>query len=449
MSAPLSVILCALAGLLISLPLSRKTSVICALAGSLAGYRVWVLGWQPDPELPTMWISSAAACALVSGLVYRLMLGYTARNKRHLLNRMWGLGLVFNLSLAAFGAAFLLNLYRTARTGQELFTWVAASTGLVAAAAVAALPLVQKAAHAAFEKYMDLDIVMGISTAVPAAAAMFLSPAPLSPLVLALCGTVGCHLASGWSTERLEAAPSLICSLLIAPGVAFAMQYMIMLYSRHGADSQTVLATVGIVAVVLVLIFGTVILRERRASKYSGRRIEEQEDELEFNRSRLGEMESRIMRMENDNLQNLLAMKRRDTVIAAEKLAEQNAFLDSIYSMVVEAENCPDEQTRSDLLHEIRTKLGLRRNQSAEQDDFYAQVEQLHRDFSARLEDKYPQLTAQERKLATLLRLEFSTKYIASLLSISPKSVEIERHRLRRKLGLVRNQNLTDFIRNI
>ena len=37
--------------------------------------------------------------------------------------------------------------------------------------------------------------------------------------------------------------------------------------------------------------------------------------------------------------------------------------------------------------------------------------------------------------------------YIAALLGISPKSVEVERHRLRKKLGLTRSQNLIDFIK--
>ena len=53
--------------------------------------------------------------------------------------------------------------------------------------------------------------------------------------------------------------------------------------------------------------------------------------------------------------------------------------------------------------------------------------------FHARLSIKCPQLSAQERKLATLLRLEFSTKYIAALWHFA-KSVEVERHRLRKKL---------------
>ena len=53
------------------------------------------------------------------------------------------------------------------------------------------------------------------------------------------------------------------------------------------------------------------------------------------------------------------------------------------------------------------------------------------------------------RKLANLLRQGFSSKYIASLMNITPKSVEINRYRLRSKLGLSRSDNLIKFIKSI
>ena len=97
----------------------------------------------------------------------------------------------------------------------------------------------------------------------------------------------------------------------------------------------------------------------------------------------------------------------------------------------------------------MKSKINLRMNFSDERNDFDSQVEELHKDFSIRLENRFPSLTAQEKKLATMLRLDFPTKYIATILNISPKSVEIERHRLRKKFGLDRKTRLTDFVKNI
>ena len=66
-----------------------------------------------------------------------------------------------------------------------------------------------------------------------------------------------------------------------------------------------------------------------------------------------------------------------------------------------------------------------------------------------RLAERFPDLTEQEKRLVTLLRLGFSSKYISSLMNVSPKSVEIGRYRLRRKLKLTKGDNLVNFLKSI
>lgn len=191
------------------------------------------------------------------------------------------------------------------------------------------------------------------------------------------------------------------------------------------------------------------VMKNRKSRRDSIRRFSAQEDELNDSNRKLSEMEVQITKMENDHLQNLLDLKRRETTGVVEKITEQREFIDSIYDSVLQAESASDNAEREKLLHDLKVQLGLRRNATGDGNDFYARVEQLHQDFSVRLAAKFPELTAQERKLATLLRLDFSTKYIAGLLNISPKSVEIERHRMRMKMGLSRDVKLTAFIKNI
>lgn len=217
-------------------------------------------------------------------------------------------------------------------------------------------------------------------------------------------------------------------------------------FSSGGGSS--LLPVLAILTTLLGLALVLQIVRSRRERRNSITRMKAQEDEINDNNRKLSEMEVQLMKMENDHLQNLLDLKRKETTGVVEKISEQREFIDSIYDSILQAESA-DESTRGELLHDIKSQLGLRRNATGEQEDFYEQVEQMHKDFSVRLASKFPQLTAQERKLATLLRLEFSTKYIASLLNLSPKSVEIERHRMRKKMGLSRDVKLTDFIKNI
>ena len=104
-----------------------------------------------------------------------------------------------------------------------------------------------------------------------------------------------------------------------------------------------------------------------------------QEDEINDNNRKLSEMEVQLMKMENDHLQNLLDLKRKETTGVVEKISEQREFIDSIYDSILQAESA-DESTRGELLHDIKSQLGLRRNATGEQEDFYEQVEQMHKD---------------------------------------------------------------------
>ena len=65
---------------------------------------------------------------------------------------------------------------------------------------------------------------------------------------------------------------------------------------------------------------------------------------------------------------------------------------------------------------------------------------------SKRLKEKYPDLTPNDLRLSSYLRMNFTSKEIAQLLNISGRAVEIGRYRLRRKMQLHHNVNLTEFL---
>jgi DNA-binding CsgD family transcriptional regulator len=77
---------------------------------------------------------------------------------------------------------------------------------------------------------------------------------------------------------------------------------------------------------------------------------------------------------------------------------------------------------------------------------FESHFESVHEAFLKRLKTQYPDLSPRELKLCAYLRLNISSKEIAALMNISTRGVEISRYRLRKKLQLSRNDNLTDFI---
>jgi DNA-binding CsgD family transcriptional regulator len=69
-----------------------------------------------------------------------------------------------------------------------------------------------------------------------------------------------------------------------------------------------------------------------------------------------------------------------------------------------------------------------------------------HSDFFENLRAKHPNLSSNEIKLSAYLKLNLSSKEIASLMNISIRSVEQGRWRLRSKLNLPKENGLVNYI---
>jgi DNA-binding NarL/FixJ family response regulator len=162
-------------------------------------------------------------------------------------------------------------------------------------------------------------------------------------------------------------------------------------------------------------------------------------------------MELKVVLSENQALHNAIEMKRQEVMNVALSIVEQREYLESLNSLVKQLSMTSDGREKDRLISELGASLRQRLSYDRDIDSqyFYAQAESLHEDFNAKLSENFPDLTQQEKRLATLLRLGFSSKYIATLMNITPKSVEISRYRLRQKLGLSKGENLVNYIKSI
>ncbi|MBQ9463300.1 MAG: hypothetical protein IJU68_06545 [Bacteroidales bacterium] len=205
--------------------------------------------------------------------------------------------------------------------------------------------------------------------------------------------------------------------------------------------------------VILLFLVGLLIALAvyfRRQEKQNFRRIvmQSRQQQMYSTQKTLAALEVKAETTEKDLL-GKLDIKRQELVDFAVGISEQKKFMEDIYDSISELRGISDIKEKDARTDAILSQLRERMYFTREMNDFYARSEVLHRDFNMRLAEKYPKLTETERKLANLLRQGFSSKYIASLMNITPKSVEISRYRLRAKLGLSRDDNLTQFIKTI
>lgn len=73
----------------------------------------------------------------------------------------------------------------------------------------------------------------------------------------------------------------------------------------------------------------------------------------------------------------------------------------------------------------------------------------VYEGFTKRLQELHPTLTRTEVKVCCYLRMGLSSKDMAPLFSISHRSVEMTRYRVRKKLGLAREDNLADYLASL
>lgn len=156
----------------------------------------------------------------------------------------------------------------------------------------------------------------------------------------------------------------------------------------------------------------------------------------------IAEKELYNARLREENLQNELTNY-------ALHIVEKNDFLEEVKSDISELRM---DIKNSDTIRHIN-KLGSKIYQNLtlnkDREEFEIQIEQVCNGFFTNLEEKYPDLTAQEKRLAGLLRLNLSSKEIAGIMNISPKSVDQSRYRLRKKLNLSTEINLSTFFNQI
>lgn len=80
---------------------------------------------------------------------------------------------------------------------------------------------------------------------------------------------------------------------------------------------------------------------------------------------------------------------------------------------------------------------------------FSKRVDEVNASFFNTLTQKFSDLTEKEKKLCALLKLNLSSKEIAILNNVSEGAITMARYRLRKKLGIEHDENLTDFFQSI
>lgn len=177
------------------------------------------------------------------------------------------------------------------------------------------------------------------------------------------------------------------------------------------------------------------------------RKFDEEQARLKYiHQLELEKNEKEIIALQNEKLANEIRFKNNALADASLHLVEKGDALvkvkDILASVYKKNDNNPEIRNALLLLNDVEKN-------NANWEQFASHFDEINNNFLKKLKDRYPVLTNTDLKLCAYLQLKLSSKEIAQLMAISVRGVEIKRYRLRKKLNLPTEQQMTDFFHTI
>lgn len=467
---PQSIIIILLSALIMLMLLkmfSIRASGVYSLIGAFQAY-LMICGVESDYRMGISFIAAPVLGFFLSALLRFIFRVTLERSHIHLVTLSYYMRYVVIIGLAFTAFAAGLNWGGFIMAGAGIIfsggTYLWIIVPILAVLVFFLSPLMRSESDVNAGRYADSSVYtvlsIGLSVAVTlvifsfesSAGLLLLSPAPLSVGSLVFSAAAGSEAVRKYGIVSRDDFAKEILALLLAPLGSLLIAYL--LFRISGINDEAMLDFTVMAASVLVLVamlFHAYARRQKIQRESVDRLVYSQQQQIYENSRALNDMELKVILSENQALHNAVEMKRQEVMNVALSIVEQKEYLESLNMLVKKLSMTADEGERDGLIAELSASLKQRLSYDRDVDSqyFYAQAESLHEDFNAKLSENFPDLTQQEKRLATLLRLGFSSKYIATLMNITPKSVEISRYRLRQKLGLTRGDNLVNFIKSI
>ncbi|MCL7986809.1 transcriptional regulator [Sphingobacterium sp. lm-10] len=156
-----------------------------------------------------------------------------------------------------------------------------------------------------------------------------------------------------------------------------------------------------------------------------------------------------MMQLKNQQLELALTNKKRELANMATNVLYKNDLLKTLHEELGNIKDTGGKALSSEQLKKVNKLIDEAKNDEREWQLFESSFNESHDNFFKKLKANYPELVPNDLKLCAYLRLNMSSKEIASLLNISLRGVEIRRYRLRKKLQLETHKNLTEFLLEI
>ncbi|SFU30367.1 regulatory protein, luxR family [Pustulibacterium marinum] len=199
---------------------------------------------------------------------------------------------------------------------------------------------------------------------------------------------------------------------------------------------------IAIISYAILLLIIALIINQVYKNYYNKQKqklIEDSQREIELHQL---EAEKKLMKAKTEMLEKDIESKNRELAASTLNLIKKNEMLSAIKNDLKKLDSTKNVKS-------VITTINSNINEEDTWNKFSEAFNNADKDFLKKIKELHPSLTPNDLRLCAYLRLNLSSKEIAPLLNISVRSVEIKRYRLRKKMNLVHEQGLVDYILNI
>jgi DNA-binding CsgD family transcriptional regulator/preprotein translocase subunit SecG len=133
--------------------------------------------------------------------------------------------------------------------------------------------------------------------------------------------------------------------------------------------------------------------------------------------------------------------KNRELTVANLQLLEKSKTLNNIKKVISD-----EKYSSSSYPKEIHKVISHNENQDKDWNEFSDFLSKTHPEFFKKIQSEYNQLSKTEIRVCAYIRINMTNQEIANKLNISYRSIIKNRYRIKKKLGLNKDDNLDDFI---
>ncbi|POY37898.1 transcriptional regulator [Solitalea longa] len=200
-----------------------------------------------------------------------------------------------------------------------------------------------------------------------------------------------------------------------------------------------------LVGIIAILRFRKLYFRKLTKHQFE---IQEQlqKEQEEFRRQEALANERKIAQLQKEQLEADLASKKREMANTTMNIVYKNELLEKIRDEIHNLTDTSGNLLSYDQLKKIQKVIDEGMNDERDWNVFENSFNEAQGNFFKKLKSAHPHLVPNDLKLCAYLRMNMSSKEMASLLNITVRGVEIRRYRLRKKLNLPHDKNLAEYL---